>query len=41
MTMTILDKESLELIVQEYTRILESIWYKHSHCVNITKCSKA
>jgi len=40
-TMTIPDKESLELIVQEYTRISESIWYKHSHYVNITKCSKA
>ena len=39
--MTILDKESLGLIVQEYTRISESIWYKHLYCVNITKCSKA
>ena len=38
--MTILDKNSLELIIQEYVRILETIWYKHSQCINITKWSK-
>ena len=26
----ILDKESLESTVQEYTRISDEIWYKHS-----------
>jgi len=36
----ILEKESLETIVQNYTRISESIWYKFSQCVNINKCSK-
>jgi len=28
-TITILDKDSLELIIQEYIRILKIIWYKH------------
>ena len=37
----ILDRESLELIIQEYVRISESTWYKFSWCVNIIKHSKA
>jgi len=36
-TTMILDKDVLEKIVQEYTRLLESIWYKHSRVVKITR----
>jgi len=39
-TTTILDKDALENTVQEYTRILEMIWYKHLKYVNITRWSK-
>jgi len=35
-----MNKDSLKTIVQEYTRLSETIWLKHSHSVNITKCSK-
>ena len=35
------NKDSFEVIVQEYLRFSKSIWYKYLHCVNITKCSKA
>ena len=38
--MTILDRDSLELIVQEYARISETIQYKHLQYINITKQSK-
>ena len=31
--------ESLKNTVQEYLRIMNSIWYKFSKNVNITKCS--
>ena len=34
-------RESLEEIIQKYTRISDSIWYKISKNINITKCSKA
>jgi len=34
---TILDKDFLKLIIQEYVRILETIWYKHPQCINIPK----
>jgi len=34
-------KESLKGIIQEYTKISDSIWYKFSKNVNITKYSKA
>jgi len=40
-TSSILDKESLETIVQKYVRIFKSIWYKFSQYINITKYSKA
>jgi len=40
-TSSILDKESLETIVQKYVRISKSIWYKFSQYINITKYSKA
>jgi len=33
-------KELLEEIVYEYMRISDSIWYKFSENINITKCSK-
>ena len=36
-TTTILDKDMLEYIVQEYTRISESIWHKHSRVIKITR----
>jgi len=39
-TMIILNKDDLENILQEYTRISEIIWYKHSRYVNITRRSK-
>jgi len=39
-TLHILDKKSLELVVQEYARISDIIWYKHLKCINITKQSK-
>jgi len=39
-TSSIPDKESLETIVQKYTRIFKFIWYKFSQYVNITKYSK-
>jgi len=39
-TLSISNKETLETIIQEYARISESIWYKFSKNVNITKCSK-
>ena len=39
-TSNILSKESLETIIQEYTRISNSIWYKFSKNINITKHSK-
>ena len=39
-TSSILDKELLETIVQEYARISKFIWYKFSQCINITKHSK-
>ena len=39
-TTDISSKESFEEIVQEYTRISDSIQYKFSKNVNITKCSK-
>ena len=39
-TLSIPNKETLETIIQEYARISESIWYKFSKNVNITKCSK-
>ena len=35
------NKKSLEKIVQEYTRISNSAWYKFSKNANITKYSKA
>ena len=38
--LNILDKESLESTIQEYARISDNIWYKHSQCVNITKNPK-
>jgi len=41
MNYDISSKESLENIVQEYSRILHSTWYKFSKNVNITKHSKA
>ena len=31
------DKDTLEFIVQEYTKILKSIWYQYLQWVNITK----
>lgn len=34
------DNNSLEYLVQEYINISESIWYKHSKMVNISKQSK-
>ena len=34
------DKNSLKVIIQEYTRILKLAWYNYSQVVNITKCSK-
>jgi len=37
---TILDKEMLEDILQVYTNISETIWYKHLRYINITKQSK-
>ena len=40
-TSNISSNESLEGIVQEYTSISDSIWYKFSKNVNITKHSKA
>jgi len=39
-TSHIMDKDSLETTIQEYARLSEFIWLKHSHSVNITKCSK-
>ena len=33
----IIDKNSLESIVQEYANISESTWILHSQLVNITK----
>jgi len=33
-------KESLKVIVQEFSRIMDYLWQKHSKCVNITKHSK-
>ena len=39
-TLNISDKNSLKCIVQEYMDLLESIWFKHSYLVNITKYSK-
>jgi len=36
----IASKESFDEIIQEYARIIDSIWYKFSKNVNITKCSK-
>jgi len=39
-TTDISSKESLENIVQEYARILNSTWYKLSKNINITKHSK-
>jgi len=38
--MIILNKDDLENIFQEYARISEIIWYKHSRYVNITRRSK-
>ena len=38
---SISNKESLKLIVKEYARMSEVIWHKFSHCINITKYSKA
>jgi len=35
------DNESFESIIQEYTRFSESIQYKYSCCIKITKYSKA
>ena len=40
-TSNISSKELLKEVVQEYTRTSDSIWYKFSKNVNITKCSKA
>jgi len=40
-TLYIVNKNALELIVQEYLRILNFIWYKHSQNINITRHSKA
>ena len=39
-TSSILDKKTLEINIQEYTRISEFIWYKFSQYINITKYSK-
>jgi len=36
-TTTILNKDVLEYIIQEYTRISELIWYKYSRVIKITK----
>jgi len=40
-TSNISSKGLLKEVVQEYTRTSNSIWYKFSKNVNITKCSKA
>ena len=37
----LINKDLLELIVQEFENNSDVIWYKHSRCVNITKHSKA
>ena len=36
-TLDILNSESLEEVVQEYMIILDSLWYKFSKNINITK----
>jgi len=36
-TSQLMDKESLELIVQEFIRILNLLWQKHFKCIKITK----
>ena len=36
----ILNKDTLKNILQEYTRISETIWYKHSRYINITRTFK-
>jgi len=39
-TLDILNSESLEEVVQEYMIILDSLWYKFSKNINITKHSQ-
>ena len=39
-TTNIYDCEKLEEVTQEFTSIVEKLWYKYSKYVNITKCSK-
>ena len=39
-TLNISDKNSLECIVQKYTKLLESTWFKYLCLVNITRQSK-
>jgi len=39
-TSNIYNKDTLELIIQEYKRLLEIAWVKYSHYINITKHSK-
>lgn len=34
------NKDNLEYIVQEYSNILETIWFKYLKYINITRCSK-
>jgi len=40
-TLDISSRKSFEEIIQKYVKILDSIWYKISKNVNITKYSKA
>ena len=39
-TSQLMDKESLKLAVQEFIRILNLLWQKHSKCIKIKKHSK-
>jgi len=39
-TSQLMDRKSLELAVQEFIRILNLLWQKHSKCIKITKHSK-
>ena len=39
-TTNIYNCEKLEEVTQEFTSIVEELWYKYSKYVNITKCSK-